>query len=474
MEKKLNDPKITKAWTMYDWANSVFSLTIATAIFPPYYETVSKAASVAQGNFLNGNYYLNIGPFKIVNSALYSYALSVGFLIITFLSPILSGVADAKQNKLSFMKFFCYLGSLSCVMMYFFTPENFYLGLALFILSLIGFGGSIVFYNAFLPEIASEDQFDELSARGFSMGYIGSVLLLILNLVLIMNPGWVFPLASKAEELMQAGFTAEEALQKAKDFYGLIAIKLSFVSVGIWWAGFAQITFNNLKEYPKKDQAEKQNYLKKGFHELQKVFKEIKQSKSGRFSNFLIGYFFASMGIQTVMYVASLFGSLELKMGTSELIVTILIIQLIAIVGAKLFAIISSKIGNIYSLLMMLLIWIGITIGAYFVQSSLQFYALAGVVGVVMGGIQSMFRSTFAKIIPEHTSDHASYFSFYDVCEKLATVLGTFVFAFINNMTGNMRSSVLVLMVFFLVGLFFISRIKNFTGKVASHGSPKS
>jgi UMF1 family MFS transporter len=299
------------------------------------------------------------------------------------------------------------------------------------------------------------------------MGYIGSVLLLIINLVLIMNPGWVFPLASKAEEFMKAGFSAEQALQKAKDFYGLIAIKLSFVSVGIWWAGFAQITFNNLKEYPKKDQAEKQNYLKKGFHELQKVFKEIKQSKSGRFSNFLIGYFFASMGIQTVMYVASLFGSLELKMGTSELIVTILIIQLIAIVGAKLFAIISSKIGNIYSLLMMLLIWIGITIGAYFVQSSLQFYALAGVVGVVMGGIQSMFRSTFAKIIPEHTSDHASYFSFYDVCEKLATVLGTFVFAFINNMTGNMRSSVLVLMVFFLVGLFFISRIKNFIGKVA-------
>ncbi len=467
MERTLNDPKVTKAWTMYDWANSVFSLTIATAIFPPYFETVSKAASIAQGNFIDGNYYLNIGPLKIVNSALYTYALSIGFLIITVLSPILSGIADAKQNKLSFMKFFCYLGSLSCLLMYFFTPDHFYLGLVLFIVSLVGFGGSIVFYNAFLPEIASEDQFDQLSARGFSMGYIGSVLLLILNLVLIMNPGWVFPLASKAEALMNAGFSAEEAYQKAKDEYALLAIKLSFVSVGIWWAGFAQITFKNLKEYPKKDNSNRQNNLNKGFHELKKVFKEIKLSKSGRIGYFLIGYFFASMGIQTVMYVASLFGSLELKMGTSELILTILIIQLIAIVGAKAFALLSAKIGNIYSLMTMLFIWVGITIGAYCVQTSIQFYALAGVVGIVMGGIQSMFRSTFAKIIPEHTTEHASYFSFYDVCEKLATVLGTFVFAFINNLTGNMRSSVLVLMVFFIVGLFFVSRIRNFIGKTA-------
>lgn len=467
MERKLNDPKVTKAWTMYDWANSVFSLTIATAIFPPYYDSVSKAASIAQNNFIEGNYYLNIGPFKIVNSALYSYVLSVGFLIVTFLSPILSGIADAKQNKLSFMKFFCYLGSLSCILMFFFTPENFYLGLSLFIMSLIGFGGSIVFYNAFLPEIATEDHFDQLSARGFSMGYIGSVLLLVINLVLIMNPGWVFPLASKAETLMNAGFSAEEALQKAKDEYALLAIKLSFVSVGIWWAGFAQITFNNLKEYPKKEMANTSSYLKKGFHELQTVFKEIRQSKSGRIGYFLIGYFFASMGIQTVMYVASLFGSLELKMGKAELIVTILIIQLIAIVGAKVFAMLSAKIGNIYSLLLMLVIWIGITIGAYFVQTSIQFYTLAGVVGIVMGGIQSMFRSTFAKIIPEQTTDHASYFSFYDVCEKLATVLGTFAFAYINDKTGNMRSSVLVLMVFFIVGLFFVSRIRNFIGKTA-------
>ncbi len=467
MERTLNDPKVTKAWTMYDWANSVFSLTIATAIFPLYYDSVSEATALAQGNYVDKVYYINIGPFKIVNSALYSYALSIGFLIITFLSPILSGIADAKQNKLSFMKFFCYLGSLSCVMMYFFTPENFYLGLVLFIISLVGFGGSIVFYNAFLPEIASEDQFDQLSAKGFSMGYIGSVLLLIINLILIMKTDWVFPVASKAESLMNEGLTASKALEKATAYYKLMATKLSFVSVGIWWAGFAQISFKHLKEYPKKDTSSNANNLKKGFHELQHVFKEIKQSGSGRIGYFLIGYFFASMGIQTVMYVASLFGSLELKMETTELIATILIIQLIAIVGAKAFALLSAKMGNIYSLMTMLLIWIGITIGAYCVQTSIQFYVLALVVGIVMGGIQSMFRSTFAKIIPEHTTDHASYFSFYDVCEKLATVLGTFVFAFINTLTGNMRSSVLVLMVFFLVGLFFVSRIKNFIGKTA-------
>jgi UMF1 family MFS transporter len=465
MKTELNNQKVIRAWTMYDWANSVFSLTIATAIFPPFYESVSKAASIAQGNSLTAPYHLDIFGNKIVNTALYSYALSLGFLLVAFSSPILSGIADARKNKKFFMQLFCYLGSLSCILMYFMSPDTVYLGILLFVLSLFGFGGSLVFYNAFLPEIASEDKYDEVSAKGFSMGYIGSVILLVINLLVILKHDLFFPYHTKAFELNAAGMNMADAIQTAKSFYEVLAIKLSFVMVGLWWAGFAQITFRNLKEDKSNILHIQGSIFHKGFTEIQKVYKEIMLPHNNRMRNYLLGYLFSSMGVQTVMYVASLFGSQELKMETSELILTILIIQIIAIGGAYMFSKISGLIGNIYTILIMLVIWIGITIAAYMVSSSEQFYALAVVVGIVMGGIQSMFRSTFAKLIPEESNETASYFSFFDVSEKIAIVLGTLVYGILIDITGNMRTSVLALMLFFLVGLFFISRIKNFKGQ---------
>jgi UMF1 family MFS transporter len=466
MSITLNDPKITRAWTMYDWANSVFSLTITTAIFPPYFEGVSKAASIASNNVVNGIYYIDVLGFKLVNTALYTYAISLGFLLVALFNPILSGIADARQSKKRFMKFFCYLGSFSCMMLYFFTPETLPLGITFFILALFGFGGSLVFYNAFLPEIASEDQFDKLSARGFSMGYIGSVLLLLINLMVILKVEWFFPLIDKANEIMALNkdLNLEQALEKSRSYYAGIASRFAFVSVGIWWAGFAQITFKRLPEKVK-PKVVGENVLKKGFQEIRKVFKELSEPKNKVIKTYLLGFFFSAMGVQTVMYVASLFGKQELHMELGKLIATVLIIQLIAILGAWGFSRISGLIGNMYSLLIMLVVWIGITTAAYLVQTEMQFYLLAVVVGTVMGGIQSMSRSTFAKLIPDDTHDHASYFSFYDVCEKLATVLGTFVFALINNYTGNMRTSVLALIIFFILALFFISRIPNFKEK---------
>lgn len=465
MNAELNNPKTIRAWTFYDWANSVFSLTIATAIFPPYYEAVSKAASISQGNAPDGPFYLDILGLKVVNTALYSYALSLGFLLVAFFSPVLSGIADARKNKKTFMRFFAYLGSLSCLLMFFMTPETVYFGILLFVLSLFGFGGSIVFYNAFLPEIVTEDRYDEVSARGFSMGYIGSVLLLIINLALIIKADFFFPIENLAKEYELAGLDATLALEKAKSYYETLAIRLSFVSVGVWWAGFAQITFSNLYEDKSLALKGDDSLIHKGFREIKKVLQEIRKPEQAKIRNYLLGYFFASMGVQTVMYVASLFGSQELKMATDELILTILIIQLIAIAGAWAFSKLSGKIGNIYTLLIMLLVWIGITIAAYFVSSSNQFYALAVVVGIVMGGIQSMFRSTYAKLIPDHTTETASWFSFFDFCEKIAIVLGTFIYGLLIDKTHSMRTSVLALMLFFLVGLFFISRIKNFIGQ---------
>lgn len=462
MSKVLNDPKTVRAWTMYDWANSVFSLTVATAIFPPYFEAMSKQASIALGNPAVEPYYLDFFGLRVVNTALYSYAVSIGFLLVALISPVLSGIADARRNKKSFLKLFCYLGSLSCLLMYFFTPATVNLSIILFILSVVGFGGSIVFYNAFLPEIASEDQFDRISARGFSMGYIGSVILLIVNLVTIMFPGLFFPVDEKVNELIASGMGQETALKEAKGYYEAIATRLSFVSVAIWWAGFAQITFRRLPEEGA-GAAYEGNVFHKGFNELKKVWEEIKAyNKVNHIKRYLWGFFFVSMGLQTVMYVASLFGSQELHLPTQDLIITVLIIQLIAILGAWMFSRISAKLGNIYTLIIMVVVWIAICLVAYVIDTATEFYALGALVGVVMGGIQSMFRSTYAKLIPDNTPNHASYFSFYDVCEKLAIVIGTFSFGLLLDLTGNMRTSVLALAVYFVLGLLFIARIKNF------------
>ncbi|MCF8254122.1 MAG: MFS transporter [Bacteroidia bacterium] len=465
MSHKLNDPKITGAWTMYDWANSVFSLSITATLFPVYFNGVSKAASISAGTYdaVNNVSYINVFGYNVVNSALYTFCVSISFLLVAFINPILSGIADAKQNKKQFMKFFCYLGSLSCMLLYFFNPSTLWFGILCFILGLFGFGGSIVFYNAFLPEIASEDQFDKLSARGFSLGYVGSVILLLLNLAFIKNVDVFFQVAEKAKELMSADSSLTEvlALEGAKKYYSGIAIKWSFVTVGLWWAGFAQITFRRLPEKTRGEQ-KPGGLISNGFKEINKVFRELNLPANSIIKRYLIGYFFSAMGVQTVMYVASMFGEKELGMKADKLIMTVLIIQLIAILGAWGFAKISAIIGNIYTLLIMIVAWIGITTAAFYVNTENQFLLLAAVVGSVMGGIQSMSRSTFAKLIPDNTKDTASYFSFYDFCEKMATVLGTLAFALINNYTENMRSSVLALIIFFILALFFIARIQNF------------
>lgn len=466
MSKPLNDPKITRAWTFYDWANSVFSLTITSAIFPPYFESVTRAASIKAGTFSDTAFYTEIFGFRIVNSALYSYTISLGFLLVVLFNPVLSGIADARQSKKRFMQAFCYLGSASCIGLYFFTPDNLWLGITCFTLALFGFGGSLVFYNAFLPEIATEDQFDALSARGFSMGYVGSVILLLINLAVILYSEWLFPIAEKAAEILTASpaIGLARAQELAQQHYVGVASRLSFVTVGIWWAGFAQITFWYLPEKTRvKVQGER--IFMKGINELRKVWGEINRPENKMIRRFLNGYFFSAMGVQTVIYVAAIFSKQELHMQQGPLILTILIIQLIAIVGAWGFARISAIIGNIYTILLMLVVWIGITIGAYFVTNQYQFYVLASVVGIVMGGIQSMSRSTFAKLIPDDTKDTASYFSFYDISEKVATVLGTFAFALINTLTENMRTSLLALMLFFILALVFFTRIENFKEK---------
>lgn len=420
-----NNKKIINAWAMYDWANSVYSLTIVTAVFPIYYNSVTSAHGNDLVHFLGREY---------KNTALYSYALSISFLLVAFLSPLLSGIADFKGNKKSFLRFFCILGSISCASLFFFTGvENLWVGLLAFVFASIGWAGSVVYYNAFLPEIATTDQQDKVSAKGYAVGYVGSSIQLIINLILIMKPDWF-------------GITDSS-----------VAPRLSFLFTGIWWIGFALITFKYLPERTARVHYEG-HLFKKGFIEIGGVLKSLKENTI--LKTFLISFFFYNMGVQTVMYVASLFGAKELKLKDDELIVTVLIIQFVGIAGAYLFSFLSKKFSNITALIIAIIVWIFICIAAYYTYTSLQFYALGFTVGMVMGGIQSLSRSTYSKMLPP-TKDHASYFSFYDICDKIGLVLGTASYGLIEEITGNMRNSVIALVGYFILGLLFLIFLSN-------------
>ncbi|GGF19486.1 MFS transporter [Echinicola rosea] len=418
--------KVQFAWAMYDWANSVYSLVITSTIFPVYFNNVTSSQE-------KGDVVTFFG-FEVVNTVLYSWSISFSFLFIAVLSPLLSGMADYGGKKLLFMKIFASLGSLSCMGLFFFDGSNLELGIVFSVLASIGYAGSIVFYNAFLPEISTFKEYDILSARGFALGYIGSVILLILNLVMIQKPSW-FLLSD-----------------------GGAAARWSFLITGIWWLSFAAIPFRYLpKNTQRSHMASKRSLLWSGYREIKKVYGEL--TDRGDLKKFLLAFLFYSMGVQTVMYMAASFGDKELGLEGDKLILTILIIQIVAVLGSFLFGWVAKNRGNKISLMSMVLIWVGICMSAYFVTSEYEFYGLAFVVGLVMGGIQAISRSSYSKLIPGDTNDNASYFSFYDVTEKLAIVFGTFSYGFIEKFTGSMRDSSLVLGIFFIIGMLFLLRV---------------
>jgi len=428
---KRGDKKLYRSWAFYDWANSVYSLVISSAVFPIYYETLTTTETTDQVYFLGTSFN---------NTTLYTYALSVSFLIVAFLSPILSGIADYTGRKKFFLQFFCYLGSFSTMGLFFFTGiENLGLGLFLSMTSSIGFWGSLVFYNAYLPEVAFPEQQDRVSALGFSYGYVGSVILLVFNLIMLSKP----------------------------EMFGItdptLPARISFVTVGLWWMGFAQITFARLPSNVYHKQPEK-DFILKGFRELGVVFKQLKNLPT--LKRYLISFFLYSVGVQTIILVAGIFGSKELGLSADKLIMTILLIQLVGIVGAHFFSWVSKKHGNLLALKITIFIWMTITLLAFFLEKDnpnidLQFYSLGACIGMVMGAIQSLSRSTYSKLLPEDTEDHATYFSFYDVTEKIAIVFGTWIYGAILAVTGSMKNSVLVLGVFFILGLIVLSTIKK-------------
>jgi UMF1 family MFS transporter len=431
---KKGSKKLINAWAFYDWANSVYPLVISTAVFPIYYTSMANSFANTEGDiFFLGTHW---NP-----TTLYDYTLAFSFLIVAFCSPILSGIADYTGNKLKFLKGFCLLGSVSVMLLYFFDGSStLWVALLCTIFASIGFWGSIVFYNAYLPEVAFPEQQDKVSAKGFMYGYFGSVLLLVFSLVLVQKPDWF-------------GITDPT-----------LAPRITFVLVGLWWFGFAQITYRRLPNNVFNHKPDK-DYIWKGFLELKTVFKSL--GSHSQLKYFLIAFFFLSVGVQTIILMAGIFGSEELGLPTLNLILTILLVQIVAILGAYLFSRLSDRIGNLATLKITLLIWCVVCFIAFILDKNQPnvdnyFYAMGIVLGFVLGATQSLTRSTYSKLLPD-THDHATYFSFYDVTEKIAIVLGMIVFGLLLALTGSMQYSVLALAVFFLVAFLVLYKIKRTT-----------
>jgi UMF1 family MFS transporter len=447
--------KLLNAWAFYDWANSVYTLTIASSIFPIFYSAL----------FITEIKKVQAFGFEFKSTALITFVTAFTFLVVAITSPILSGIADYVGNKKSFLKFFCYVGSAGCIGLYWFdiTPEKIHLSLLFYFMGLIGYWGSLVFYNSYLPDIAFPEQQDSVSAKGFALGYLGSVLLLIFNLCMVMFPQYFGFDLSVPKTILDNGNEVEiaNALKAAKDAASFKAMKVSFITVGVWWALFSQYSFYYLPKGVSSGHKVTKAVVFNGLRELQQVWKQLKLNL--RLKRYLHAFFVFSMAVQTIMLVAVYFGEEEISWGsdsekTMGLIVSILVIQLVAILGAYLTAKASYKFGNIKTLIVINGIWMALCFYAYFMRTPMQFYIAASIVGLVMGGVQSLARSTYSKFLPE-TEDTTSYFSFYDVAEKIGIVIGMVIFAFIDQITGSMRNGILFLFVFFLAGIVLLLRV---------------
>ena len=416
--------KLLNAWAFYDWANSVYSLTIVSAVFPIFYGTMFSKEDT-----------IEVFGVVVRGTPLINYSTAIGFIIVALVSPLLSGIADYIGNKKVFMKFFNYLGAISCIGLYWFSKEHIYVSLFFYITALIGFWGSIVFYNSYLPDIAYPEQHDRISAKGYSLGYIGSVILLIVNLAMVM--------------------TAETGEAKIE------SMKYSFIMVGIWWILFSQVSYYYLPKGFSSGHKITKDVLLKGFRELKTVWNTMAQTI--RLKRYLIAFFVYSMAVQTVMLVAVYFGEQEIDWGSDDnktigLIVSILIIQLVAVGGAIITSRCSERFGNVKTLIAINIIWVLICVYAFFMMTALHFYIAAGVVGLVMGGIQALSRSTYSKFLPK-TEDTTSFFSFYDVTEKIGIVIGMGIYATVDLISGSMRNATVFLVVFFVIGILLLLRV---------------
>ena len=438
-EVKKNDPNLIRSWAMFDWANSAYNLVITSTIFPIYYITITSSKYVGKDT-------ISFFGIEVINTVLSNYALAFAYLVMVLMLPFLSSYADANGKKLQVMKVFTYIGAISCMALFFFKLETLEFGMLCFTLAAMGYIGGVAINNSYLPVVASPDQQDRVSAKGFAYGYVGCVTIQLICFLFVLKPDWF--------NITDASFPA----------------RLSFLLVGIWWLGFSMIPFKKLPNNNPSEHSQGISVYARVKSEFHSVWLQILGNKGIR--RFLPAYFFNSVGVQTIMVVATMFGQKELDLAQDSLIITIILIQLVAIAGAFLMSTLAKKLGNIAVLLVVTLMWVGICISAYYLSSASQFYALAFMVGLLMGGIQSLSRSTYSKLLPNNMEDTTAMFSFYDITEKLGIVLGLIVFGLIEQITFNIRLSAVSLSIFFILGFILLLRMLKFNSllKQVSHG----
>lgn len=419
----MNDKRELRGWYFYDWANSAFYTTVITVFLGPYLTEITKAAADAEG-FV---YPLGI---KVGAGSFFPYIVSLSVALQVFVLPVLGAFADYSHVKKQMLGFFAYLGSFATVCMYFVKDSRYILGGILFLIANLSFGASIVIYNSFLNDIASEDKRDEVSSKGFALGYIGGGLLLGLNLVFF----------SRAESF---GLTTGEA------------VRISLLSSGAWWGIFTLIPMALLKRRQAiRSLPAGKSYWSIGFSQLWHTIKSLPRYPHTLL--FLLGFLLYNDGIQTVIIMASTFGQEALGLEVSTLTTVVLMIQFIAFFGATLFNYIAKAVGTKRAIMISILVWTATVFYAYsFLQTKRDFFILGAIIGIVLGGSQALSRSLFSLMIPK--GQEAEYFSLYEVSDKGTSWMGPFLFGFVYQMTNNYRQAILSLAILFVLGLIILS-----------------
>lgn len=425
----INDKKEIQGWAMYDWANSAFSTTVGTVFLGPYLANLASAVAAKSPDGM-----VHIGSIPIAPDSFFPYCVSLSVLLQVLFLPILGAIADYSHLRKFFMRLFASIGAVSTIFLFIIQGDLWWLGGLLYILANLAFGASMVFYNAYLPDIASEDQRDRVSSFGWAMGYLGGGLLLLLNLLFYQF----------SDKLGVDGGTA---------------VRINLASAGIWWLGFSFFTWKRLHpRHARKQIPAGETYMTVGFKQLGHTLSEIKSYPETL--KFLLSYFLYNDGIQTVIAVAATFAAAPilnggLGMETGTLTMVILMIQFVAFFGALFWGKLAGWIGAKQAIIVSLVIWAGVVIyaygGLYGDSATAQFFVLGAFIALVMGGSQAISRSLFAQMIPD--GKEAEYYSFYEVSERGTSWIGPLLFGLMNQMFGNMRLAILSLIFFFVVGL---------------------
>ncbi|WP_156288781.1 MFS transporter [Oceanobacillus salinisoli] len=406
-----NRKKIQRSWMLYDFGNSAFATTIMAAVLPVYYSTVAAA-----------------GVDENLAASYWGYSQSISVLIVAILAPILGVISDFTSAKKKFLHFFAFMGIIASILLAFVGEGDYILASVLFIVGSIGFSGANIFYDSFLPEIADRNEMDKVSSGGFAYGYIGGGILLAINILMILNPQW-FGIPNTT-----------------------LATQISFVTVGVWWFIFSIPLIKNIKEEKKfHNHKRDRSYAAIGFLRVGNTFKEIRRYK--QLLIFLLAFWLYNDGISTIIRMATVYGS-SIGIGSNDLIVALLITQFVGIPFTFFFGWLATKITAKKALYITLFVYLGIVSIGYFMTSAVHFYVLAICVGMVQGGAQALSRSIFGSMVPENKK--AEFFGFYGISSKFAAVIGPFAFALIGQVTGNSRTGILSLVVFFIAGIVIL------------------